>query len=60
MRTCEAYQSCSKIVCTCRSCKHRYSTKSNDTECKCGLRKRKCPYGMTSEKWEEEIARSEL
>lgn len=57
--SCFACEACSKVVCTCRNCEHIYSLKSNDTECDCRLRKRKCPYDMDDEKWEEEIRESE-
>jgi hypothetical protein len=59
MRSCHACESCSKSVCTCRSCKHIYSLKNDDLECHCGLRKRKCPYDMNEEKWAEEMRQSQ-
>ena len=55
---CSTCESCGKIVCTCRECKHSYTLKSNEMECRCRLRIRKCPYGVDREKWDEEIEQS--
>lgn len=55
---CSTCESCFKIVCTCRDCEHCYSLQSDETHCKCRLRKRKCPYGVDSKKWNEEVEQS--